>query len=96
MFARRDRHLRIPLPEELTEAVLIHAGCQRKPPSVGLRKLGGRAVLSRISYRFLNPPHKVGGLRAPSRLARSVCHAGVVGREIAVSFLASARGLKRA
>lgn len=65
-------------------------------PSVGLRKLGGSGAFARVSYRFLNPPHKVGGLRAPSRLARSVCHAGVVGREIAVSFLASARGLKRA
>lgn len=47
MFARRGRHLRIPVLEELTEAVLIHAGCQRKP-SAGLRKLGGSGAFARL------------------------------------------------
>lgn len=62
VFARRAHHLRIPMLEELTEAVLIHAAANGSRPSAAVSSVA--AVLSRASYRFLNPPHKVGGLRA--------------------------------
>jgi len=94
MFTQCVCHLRIRVSEELTRAVLIHALANRNRPLAPVSSVA--AVLSRVSYRFLNPPHKAEGLRALTRLVRSVCHAGVVEREIAVSSLASARGLKRA
>jgi len=59
MFARCIRHLRIRVSEELTEAVLIHAPANRSRPLAPVSSVA--AVLSRVSYRFLNPPHKVGG-----------------------------------
>lgn len=60
MFARCVRRLRIRVSEELTEAVLIHAPANESRPLAPVSSVA--AVLSRVSYRFLNPPHKVGGL----------------------------------
>jgi len=68
------------MPEELTEAVLIHAAANGSRPLAAVSSVA--AVLSRASYRFLNPPHKVGGLRAGPFSVPRRC---VVGREIAVS-----------
>lgn len=47
MFARRAHHLRIPMPEELTQAVLIHAAANGSP-SVGSHKLGGSGAFARL------------------------------------------------
>lgn len=94
MFVRRDRHLRIPVPEELTKAVLIHAAADGSRPLAPVSSVA--AVLSRASYRFLNPPHKVGELRALTAGPFSVPRRCGRTRDSGVLSLASARGLKRA
>jgi len=72
VFSRCARHLRIPVPAGLTEAVLIHAAANGSRPLASVSSVA--AVLSRASYRFLNPPHKVGGLRALTAGPFSVPH----------------------